>query len=52
MSTNPDMAHLLGESLTMRAMFYYDLIKAWGDVPARFEPVTQATIYIRRSTVT
>ena len=48
-SANPDMAHLLGESLTMRAMFYYDLIKAWGDVPARFEPVTQETIYIPKS---
>ena len=43
------MAHLLGESLTMRAMFYYDLIKAWGDVPARFEPVTESTIYIPKS---
>ena len=39
----------LNESLTMRAMFYYDLIKAWGDVPARFEPVTQETIYIPKS---
>ena len=48
-ASNPDMAHLLGESLTMRAMFYYDLIKAWGDVPARFEPVTESTIYIPKS---
>ena len=48
-NSNPDMAHLLGESLTMRAMFYYDLIKAWGDVPARFEPVTESTIYIPKS---
>jgi hypothetical protein len=27
---NPDMAHLLGEALTMRAVIYNDLIKAWG----------------------
>ncbi len=42
---NADMAFLLGEALTLRAMIYYDLIKAWGDVPARFEPVNAATIY-------
>lgn len=33
---NPDMAHLLGEALTLRAVIYLDLIKGWGDVPARF----------------
>ena len=30
------MAQLLGEALTLRAVIYNDLIKAWGDVPARF----------------
>ncbi len=44
-----DMRYLLGEALTMRALFYYDLIKAWGDVPARFEPVTMGTTYVPRS---
>ena len=44
-----DMGHLLGEALTMRAFFYYDLIKWWGDVPARFEPVSEATIYLPKS---
>ena len=44
--TNADMAYLLGEALTLRAMIYYDLIKAWGDVPARFAPVTAETIYM------
>lgn len=43
------MSYLLGEALTLRAMIYYDLIKAWGDVPARFEPVTSETIYIAKS---
>jgi hypothetical protein len=33
---NKDMAHLLGEALTLRAVLYNDLIKAWGEVPARF----------------
>lgn len=44
-----DMGHLLGEALTMRAFFYYDLIKWWGDVPARFEPVGQSTIYLAKN---
>lgn len=44
-----DMAYLLGEVLTLRAMIYYDLCKAWGDVPARFEPVTSETIYLPKS---
>ncbi|MCI2082057.1 MAG: RagB/SusD family nutrient uptake outer membrane protein [Bacteroidales bacterium] len=47
--TDPDMAYLLGEALTMRAMIYFDLIKGWGDVPARFEPVTSSTIYVAKS---
>ena len=42
---NADMAYLLAEALTLRAMIYYDLIKAWGDVPARFLPVDAETIY-------
>ncbi|MBR0053072.1 MAG: RagB/SusD family nutrient uptake outer membrane protein [Bacteroidales bacterium] len=40
-----DMAYLLGEALTLRAMIYYDLVRAWGDVPARFESTTSETIY-------
>lgn len=44
-----DMGHLLGEALTLRAYFYYDLIKWWGDVPARFEPVKESNIYMPKS---
>lgn len=44
-----EMAYLLGEALTLRAMIYYDLVKAWGDVPARFAPITSETIYIPKS---
>ena len=36
---NAGMRYLLGESLVLRAFFYFDLIKAWGDVPARFQPI-------------
>lgn len=43
--SNPDMAQLLGEALTMRALIYLDLIKAWGDVPARFEPNNLDNMY-------
>jgi hypothetical protein len=41
--------YLLGESLTLRAIYYADLLKAFGDVPARFEPVTTETLYIAKS---
>ncbi len=46
---NAVMAQLLGECLTLRAVLYADLVKAWGDVPARFEPVTSETTYIEKS---
>ncbi len=48
-ANNPQMAQILGEILTLRAVVYSDLIKGWGDVPARFEPVTSATTYLPRS---
>jgi len=47
--SNPQMAQILGEILTLRAVLYSDLMKGWGDVPARFEPITTATTYLPRS---
>ncbi|MFV0468013.1 MAG: RagB/SusD family nutrient uptake outer membrane protein [Dysgonomonas sp.] len=44
-----DLGHLLGEALTLRAVYYADLVKAWGDVPARFEPISSETLYISKS---
>ena len=44
----PVMAQLLGEALTLRAVIYNDLIKGWGNVPARFEPGTAETQYVPR----
>lgn len=44
-----EMGQLLGEALTLRAFFYNDLIKWWGDVPARFEPVNESNIYMAKS---
>ena len=48
-SGSPQMAQILGEILTLRAVLYNDLIKGWGDVPARFEPITTATTYLARN---
>lgn len=45
---NPNMAQLLGEALTLRAVIYTDLTKAWGDVPARFVPNNNDNIYMPR----
>ena len=47
--TDSDMAYLLGEALTLRAMLYYDLTKAWGDVPARFTSLTSETLFVPKS---
>lgn len=44
-----NMAYLYAEALTLRAMIYYDLIKTWGDVPARFHSLTTETIYVAKS---
>ena len=48
-SENAEMAYLLGEVLTLRALLYYDLVRAWGDVPARFNSITSETIYVAKS---
>ncbi|SMD08739.1 RagB/SusD family nutrient uptake outer membrane protein [Pedobacter africanus] len=47
--SNAELAQILGEVLTLRAVLYNDLIKGWGDVPARFEPITTATSYLPRN---
>lgn len=47
--TNVNIAQLYGKLLTLRAFIYFDLIKAWGDIPARFEPITSETIYVHKS---
>ena len=48
-TANNEMGMLLGQALTLRAIYYADLLKTWGDVPARFEPVTEATVYLAKS---
>lgn len=48
-SGNAEMAALLGEALCARALLYTELLKAYGEVPARFEPIAPETIYINKS---
>lgn len=47
--SRPEMAQILGEMLTLRAVVYNDLLKGWGNVPARFEPVGAETVYLPRA---
>ena len=46
---NKEFAHLLGEALALRALTYLDLINMWGDVPARWEPITADKIYTAKT---
>lgn len=47
-SKRSEMAALLGEAMTLRAVVYLDLIKGWGDVPYRFAPIDDQTKYLPR----
>ncbi|MDR6781982.1 RagB/SusD family nutrient uptake outer membrane protein [Pedobacter africanus] len=45
-----ELERLLGEALTLRALFYFELIKVWGDVPAPFVPsIDQENIALPRT---
>ncbi|NOT73690.1 MAG: RagB/SusD family nutrient uptake outer membrane protein [Cyclobacteriaceae bacterium] len=37
-SQQTDLKRLYGEALTLRAQYYYELVRNWGDVPAQFVP--------------
>ena len=39
-SASAELQRLYGEALTLRAQFYLELIRNWGDVPAQFLPST------------
>lgn len=38
-TTQLEFRYYLGEVLTLRAFTYLEMVKLWGDVPARFEPL-------------
>lgn len=40
-----DLMRLHGEALTLRALYYSELIKLWGDVPAVWEPSATAETF-------
>jgi len=43
------MNKLIGEALTLRAQFFYEAIRNWGDMPAQWEPSADApTLYLPR----
>jgi starch-binding outer membrane protein, SusD/RagB family len=39
-----ELKRLYGEALTLRAQFYFDLVKIWGDVPAQWLPSAELPI--------
>ena len=45
LENDENMRILYAQTLTMRAHIYYDLTRAWGDVPARFVPVAKDELY-------
>ncbi|SDK19268.1 Starch-binding associating with outer membrane [Pedobacter sp. ok626] len=44
------LKRLHGEVLTLRAQFYFELIRVWGDVPAQFEPSADQTDLFKTKT--
>ncbi len=44
-----ELGHYLGEALTYRSFYYADLLKTWGDVQARFEPVNTETVFLPKT---
>ncbi|MDR0687965.1 MAG: RagB/SusD family nutrient uptake outer membrane protein [Prevotellaceae bacterium] len=43
------MMELYGEALTLRALFYMELCRQYGDVPFRTEPASPTTFYVERT---
>lgn len=44
------LQRLYGESLTLRAQFYFELIRNWGDIPASFEPsIDQPDLFLAKT---
>lgn len=49
-SEKKKLRHLYGEALTLRAQFYMELIRNWGDVPAQFLPSSLETDLFKSKT--
>lgn len=49
-SEKRELRRLYGEALALRAQFYFELVRNWGDLPAQFEPSsTQADLFLERT---
>ena len=46
LQNDKELKHLYGEALTARALLYLDMLRYYGEVPARFEPITAETSYL------
>jgi len=45
-----ELRRLHGEALTLRAQFYFELIRNWGDIPAPFEPsIDQPDLFMEQT---
>lgn len=45
-----ELKRLHGEALTLRALYYLELIRNWGDVPAQFEPsIDQTDLFLAKT---
>jgi hypothetical protein len=45
-----ELGRLYGECLTLRAQFYLELVRNWGDVPAQWIPSSQETNFFLKKT--
>lgn len=45
-----ELRRLYGEALTLRAQFYFELVRNWGDVPASFIPsIDQPNLFLEKT---
>ena len=45
-----ELKRLYGEALTLRAQYYFELVRNWGDVPAQWEPsADQPDLFLKKT---
>jgi len=49
-SQKAELRRLYGEALTLRAQYYFELVRNWGDVPAQWEPsADQPDLFLKKT---
>lgn len=49
-SQKAELKRLYGEALTLRAQYYFELVRNWGDVPAQWEPSSeQPDLFLKKT---